>query len=236
VHSNLVGFANVLELARSSSVRHLVYASSSSVYGANRSRPYAVSDEVNQPISFYAATKRANEVMAESYSHLYGIPSTGLRFFTVYGPWGRPDMAIFSFTQKMLAGEPIELYGDGLLSRDFTFIDDIVDGVIRCLDHPPAGQPQSGSGINQTASPHRIFNLGNGEPVSVVDMVSELERALGIAAVRVPLGRPNGDVEHTLADISATTKWCGYRPRTSLAQGIPRFVDWYRNYYPQGFS
>lgn len=231
IHSNLVGFLEILEFSRKQEVDHLVYATSSSVYGANQDLPFGVGDMVNQPISLYAATKRANELMAESYSHLFEVPMTGLRFFTVYGPWGRPDMAIFDFTKKIIKGDEIILYGQGELSRDFTFIDDIVDGVIRCLDKAPASRTYVGPEINQGSSPHIILNLGRGSPVSVVDMVSMLERQLGrVAKIRLVERQP-GDVDHTLADIDPTTAWCGYLPGTDLEYGIGQFCKWYQNYY-----
>ncbi len=231
ISSNLVGFANILELARLRQPQHVVYASSSSVYGANTHRPFSINDHVNHPVSLYAATKRSNELMAQSYSSLYEIPMTGLRFFTVYGPWGRPDMAYFSFTERILNKQPIRVFGDGLLSRDFTFIDDIVSGVIRCLDKPPSTSASSGPLINETAAPHRVFNLGNGSPVTVNSMIDELEAALGVEAIRDFVERQQGDVDHTLSDISDTREWCGYKPTTSLAIGIPKFVDWYQNFY-----
>lgn len=230
-NSNLLGFGSVLELARTLDVEHLVYASSSSVYGANRKLPFSVADEVNHPVSLYAATKRANELMAESYSHLYRLPATGLRFFTVYGPWGRPDMAIFGFTEKILRRQTIELFGGGELTRDFTYIDDIVGGLLQCLDRAPRPGNTPGLGVNETSSPHRVLNLGRGEPVSVLQMVRLLENALGIEADIKLIDRQPGDVDHTLSDITETTRWCGYRPSISLEAGIAAFVDWYRSYY-----
>ncbi len=231
ISSNLVGFANILELARLRTPHHLVYASSSSVYGANTDRPFSINDHVNHPVSLYAATKRSNELMAQSYSSLYEIPMTGLRLFTIYGPWGRPDMAYFSFTERILNGQPIRVFGDGLLSRDFTFIDDIVSGVTRCLDKPPPPSPLSGPLINETTAPHRVFNLGNGSQVTVNSMIDELEAALGVDAIRDFVERQQGDVDHTLSDISDTREWCGYQPTTSLALGMPKFVDWYQGFY-----
>jgi UDP-glucuronate 4-epimerase len=232
VSANLVGFAGMLELARNLHVEHFVYASSSSVYGANTKIPYSVADEVNHPVSFYAATKRANEVMAESYSHLFDIPSTGLRFFTAYGPFGRPDMAIPGFTKKIIEGEPVRLFGDGLLTRDFTYIDDVVTGVLLCLAKPPTRQHGApGPRLNETTSPHRVLNVGNGKPVSVLEVLDELEREIGKPAIRQLVETQPGDVDHTLADISQTTEWCGYLPTTEIATGIPNFVRWYRDYY-----
>jgi UDP-glucuronate 4-epimerase len=231
ISANLVGFAAMLEVARSRPSNHFVYASSSSVYGANAELPFSVNDPVNQPVSLYAATKRANELMAHSYADLYRIPATGLRFFTVYGPWGRPDMALFSFTKKILANEPIELYGDGLLTRDFTYIDDIVDGVLRVLDKPPQALARTGPGLNESAAPHRVFNIGNNRPVTVAQMVTELETALRRPAIRHLVGMQLGDVDHTAADIRETTAWCGYEPQTPFAAGVHHFVTWYVNHY-----
>lgn len=230
IASNLVGFSRVLEFCRTKGVDHLVYASSSSVYGANRRRPFSIGDDVNQPVSLYAATKRANELMAESYSHLFGIPMTGLRFFTVYGPWGRPDMAIFDFTKKILAGEPIRLFGRGELSRDFTYIDDIVQGVLLCHAKVPRPTEYGGPGINETRSPHVVLNLGRGSPVIIMDMVRALELSLGTRADLELVERQLGDVDHTLSDISDTELWCGYRPDVTLVDGILRFVDWFTSY------
>lgn len=234
VSSNLVGFAQILELARASDCGHLVYASSSSVYGANTRVPFAVADQVNHPVSLYAATKRSNELMAQAYSHLYGIPCTGLRFFTVYGPWGRPDMAIFDFTRRIMVGEPVHLYGQGLLSRDFTYIDDIADGVVLALDKPPSAGETLGQGINESAAPHRVFNIGKGSPVQVADMVDALEQSLGRKANRVLVGRQPGDVDHTWADVEEFKLWCGFEPQTSLGVGVSAFADWYRGRYGYG--
>ena len=231
ISSNLVGFANILEIARRNGLQHLVYASSSSVYGANTKRPFSVSDEVNHPVSLYAATKRSNELMAESYSRLYQIPMTGLRFFTVYGPWGRPDMAYFSFTDRILRGEPIQVFGGGELSRDFTYIDDIVSGVLLCLDKPPIAGAHDGTTVNETSAPHRVFNLGNGSPITVKQLIDQLEESLGVPAIRDYVGRQLGDVDHTLSDVTETTQWCGYRSSTPLSVGIPNFVKWYLEYY-----
>lgn len=231
LESNLLGFGEVLEYARVLGVGHLVYASSSSVYGANVEVPFTVTGAVNHPVSLYAATKRANELMAEAYSHLYGLPMTGLRFFTVYGPWGRPDMAYFSFTDSILAKAPITVYGDGLLRRDFTYIDDIVDGVLRCWSKAPEPQERGTPDVNGSSAPHRIFNLGNTNPVTVLDLVHTLERELGQAATIQHVEQPAGDVQTTWADIAATQEWCGYKPTVPLAVGISRFVRWYRNYY-----
>jgi UDP-glucuronate 4-epimerase len=231
--SNLGGFLNVLEACRRHPVQHLVYASSSSVYGGNAKMPFSESDSVDHPVSLYAATKKANELMAHTYSHLYGIPTTGLRFFTVYGPWGRPDMAYFSFTRDILEGRPITVYNGGEMMRDFTYIADIVDGVVAVLDKPATPDlafdplaPNPGT----STSPYRIFNIGNQDPVRLGEFVAAIEQALGIEAVKQYLPIQPGDVVATHADVSALVAWTGVSPRTSLAEGIGRFVDWYRQY------
>lgn len=218
--SNLVGFVNILEGCRHNGVKHLVYASSSSVYGGNTKTPFAEDDNVDHPVSLYAATKKANELMAYSYSHLYGIPATGLRFFTVYGPWGRPDMAYFSFTQNILAGKPIDVFNHGKMQRDFTYIDDIAEGVVRVLDQPAAGEP-----------PHTVFNIGNHQPVELMTFIDILEDALGRKAVRNFLPMQDGDVPVTYADTSRLQAAVGFVPSTPLTEGIGRFVDWYRGRY-----
>lgn len=227
--ANLVGFVNVLEGCRQAAVEHLVYASSSSVYGMNSKVPFAVGDAVDQPISLYAASKRANELMAHSYSHLYGIASTGLRFFTVYGPWGRPDMAPFKFTKAILAGQPIDIYNGGDLLRDFTYIDDIIEGILRIQDCPPpyADEPES---VRQ-AAPARLFNIGLGSPVRLLDFVGCIEAATGIEAIKRMQPMQPGDVPQTWADVSGLAQRTGFRPRTSLPQGVARFVAWYRGFY-----
>ena len=218
--SNLLGFVNVLEGCRQAAVRHLVYASSSSVYGGNQKLPFAETDNVDHPVSLYAATKKANELMAYSYSHLYAMPCTGLRFFTVNGPWGRPDMAYFSFTQAILAGRPIDVFNEGKMRRDFTYIDDIVEGVIRVLDRPLVGVP-----------PHALYNIGNHEPVELMQFIDTLEAALGKKAICRFLPMQPGDVPATYADTSALRQAIGFAPTTPLAEGIARFVDWYRRYF-----
>ena len=222
--ANLVGFLNVLEACRAHPVKHLIYASSSSVYGANTKMPFAVEDAVEQPVSLYAATKRANELMAYSYSHLYRIPATGLRFFTVYGPWGRPDMALFKFTRAILAGEPIDLYHDGEMARDFTYIDDIVESMNRLLPRPPP--------LVDGVAPSQLFNIGRGEPVKLLDFVRCLESALGIQAKRNCLPLQPGDVLHTWADVSGLAQWIDFSPQTGLEQGVAEFVRWYGDFYP----
>ncbi len=235
VDSNLVGFMNVLEGCRHQGVEHLVYASSSSVYGANRTLPFATDQNVDRPISLYAATKKANELMAHTYSHLYGLPATGLRFFTVYGPWGRPDMALFKFTQAIVEGQPIQLYNYGQMERDFTYIDDIVDGVVRVLAQPPeVSAPEIDPETENPAlvpAPHRLFNIGNNRPVALLHFVETLEVALGITAQTQLLPMQPGDVPATYADIADLTAAVGFVPRTPIEVGIPKFVDWYCRYY-----
>ena len=221
--SNLTGFLNLLEACRQHPPRHLIYASSSSVYGANTKQPFSVEDPVEQPISLYAASKRANELMAHSYAHLYQLPITGLRFFTVYGPWGRPDMALFKFTRAMLEGQPIEIYNHGQMARDFTYIDDIVESILRLRQKPPrpdAGQP-----------PCQLFNIGRGQPVRLLAFVECLENALGIKARRKYLPLQAGDVLETWADVDSLTRWIDFSPSTPLAHGVAAFVGWYRDFY-----
>ncbi len=218
--SNVVGFVNLLEAARKYPVRHFVYASSSSVYGANTKVPFSTSDPVDHPVSLYAATKKANELMAYTYSHLYGLSMTGLRFFTVYGPWGRPDMALFLFTKAILAGKPIQVFNYGDMKRDFTYIDDIIEGVVRVLDVPPTGSP-----------PVKLYNIGCGSPAKLTDFIDELERQLGRPAQRELLPLQAGDVSVTHADVSDLERDFGYKPQTSIRQGIGEFVRWYKSYY-----
>jgi len=232
--ANLAGFLNVLEACRHHPVEHLVYASSSSVYGGNAKMPFSEGDSVDHPVSLYAATKKANELMAHTYSHLYGLPTTGLRFFTVYGPWGRPDMAYFSFTRDILAGDAIAVYNDGRMQRDFTYIDDIVDGVVAVLDK--AAQPDPAFDpllphAGRSRAPYRVFNIGNQDPVALGDFIATIERTLGVRANINYKPMQPGDVVATHADISALTAWTGVVPRTSLEVGIGRFVNWYRRYY-----
>ncbi len=234
VQSNLVGFMNMLEACRHRGVEHLVYASSSSVYGGNRKLPFAVEDSVDHPLSLYAASKKANELMAHTYSHLYRLPTTGLRFFTVYGPWGRPDMALFQFTRKILAGEPIDLFNNGQHTRDFTYIDDIVEGVIRTLDHVPGPDPLYDAMQPNPATsdaPYRVYNIGNNAPVQLLEYIEVLERTLGRKAERRLLPLQPGDVPDTFADVSALQRDVGYAPSTPVETGIARFVAWYRDYY-----
>jgi UDP-glucuronate 4-epimerase len=234
VDSNLVGFINVLEGCRASDVEHLVYASSSSVYGANTKLPFSVADAVDHPVSLYAASKKANELMAHTYSHLFRLPTTGLRFFTVYGPWGRPDMALFLFTRAILAGEPIRVFNHGRMRRDFTFIDDIVEGVIRVLDTPatpdPAFDPDSPDPSTSSA-PYRIFNIGNDQPTELLRYVEVLEDALGVQAIRQLEDIQPGDVPATWADVDALRDAVGFAPATPVEEGVARFVAWYREFY-----
>ncbi len=234
VQSNLVGFMNILECCRHGAVRHLVYASSSSVYGGNRKLPFATSDAVDHPVSLYAASKKANELMAHTYSHLYDLPTTGLRFFTVYGPWGRPDMALFIFTRKILAGEPIDVFNYGRHRRDFTYIDDIVEGVVRTIDRPARPDPDydpEAPVSNRSSAPWRVYNIGNNTPVELDTYIGLIEEAVGRKAEKNLLPMQPGDVPDTWADVSALTRDTGYRPDTPVEVGVKRFVDWYREYY-----
>lgn len=232
--SNLTGFGHVLEGCRRNGIAHLVYASSSSVYGANTRTPFRVEDNVDHPVSLYAATKKANEGMAHAYSHLYGLPTTGLRFFTVYGPWGRPDMAPMIFTRKILAGEPIEVFNEGRHERDFTYVDDIVEGVVRVLDHIAAPDPAwSGDEPSPATSsaPWRLYNIGNSDPVPLMQFIATIEQAVGRKAVMEMKPRQPGDVLRTAADVSALEAAVGFRPHTPLAEGIGRMAHWYRDFY-----
>jgi UDP-glucuronate 4-epimerase len=234
VNTNLVGFINVLEGCRHHEVEHLVYASSSSVYGANTKLPFSVHDNVDHPVSLYAASKKANELMAHCYSHLYELPATGLRFFTVYGPWGRPDMALFLFTRNILAGEPIDVFNYGRHRRDFTYVDDIVEGVIRVLDQPARPDPDwTGDHPDPASSPapHRVYNIGNSNWVELDRYIGVLEQCLGLEAKRNPLPLQPGDVPDTYADVDDLVRDFGYRPSTAVEEGVRAFVDWYKDYY-----
>lgn len=233
VNSNVVGFLNVLEACRDHDIEHLVYASSSSVYGANRKLPFSVDDNVDHPVSLYAATKKANELMAHTYSHLFSLPTTGLRFFTVYGPWGRPDMALFLFTRRILAGEPIDVYNHGRHSRDFTYIDDIVEGVVRTLDRvPDPGMDHAlAPSPARSSAPYRLYNIGNHRPVELLRCIEVLEDCLGRKAERRLLPMQLGDVADTWADVEALRQDVGYSPSTPIEVGVARFVDWYRAYH-----
>jgi UDP-glucuronate 4-epimerase len=232
--SNLLGFLNILEGCRRESIEHLVYASSSSVYGANETMPFSVHDNVDHPVSLYAATKKANELMAHSYSHLYGLPTTGLRFFTVYGPWGRPDMSPFLFTRAILDGKPLKVFNHGKHRRDFTYIDDIVEGVVHCLDRVAGGNAEwSGQQPDPSSSkaPWRVYNIGNSEPVELLTYIELIEKALGKSTTKELLPLQPGDVEHTYADVTDLVKDTGYKPKISVEEGIKQFVAWYRAFY-----
>jgi len=237
VQSNLAGFINVLEGCRHQGVRHLVYASSSSVYGGNTRQPFSIHDNIDHPVSLYAASKKANELMAHTYSHLYNLPTTGLRFFTVYGPWGRPDMAMFLFTKAILEGKPIDVFNHGKMRRDFTYIDDIVEGIVRTADRVAAPNPDYSSEVpdpGTSSAPYRVYNIGNNNPVELMDMIGTLERVLGQKAEKRMLPLQPGDVPATWADVDDLTRDVGFKPSTPIEDGIRRFVAWYREYYKQG--
>jgi len=234
VDANLTGFGNVLEGCRHGGVKHLVYASSSSVYGANTKLPFAETDHVDHPLSFYGATKKANEMMAHAFAHVYALPCTGLRFFTVYGPWGRPDMALFKFTNAILNGEPIPIYNKGQMVRDFTYIDDIVTGVVNVIDNPAVADPEWDSNIPNPATstaPYRVFNIGNSQPVELMAYIDLIEKHLGCEAKKEFLPRPPEDLLQTHADVSGLKKHFAYAPSTPVDVGIGRFVEWYKNFY-----
>ena len=237
IDSNLVGFLHILEGCRHHGVQHLTYASSSSVYGANTAMPFSVHQNVDHPVSLYAATKKANELMAHTYSHLYGLPTTGLRFFTVYGPWGRPDMALFLFTKAILEGKPIDVFNFGKMRRDFTYIDDIVEGVIRTSDHTAQSNPEWNSDTPDPATstaPYRIYNIGNNNPVELMHLIATLEHCLGKTAEKNMLPMQPGDVPATYADVEALVQDVGFQPKTPIETGVARFVAWYREYYNIG--
>lgn len=228
VDSNIVGFTNILEACRHNDIKHLTYASSSSVYGANKNKPFRVTDRVDHPVSLYAASKKANELMGHTYSHLFGLPTTGLRFFTVYGPWGRPDMAMWLFTEAILKGKPIDVFNHGRMRRDFTFVDDIVEGVVRVNDTIP--EPSAAEDA-PTQAPYRVYNIGNNQPVELMTMIETLEGCLGKTAEKNMMEMQPGDVPETFADIDALQNDVGFRPDTSIEAGIERFVAWYRDYH-----
>jgi len=234
VESNIIGFVNVLEACRHFGIKHLSYASSSSVYGLNESMPFSVHDNVDHPISLYAASKKSNELMAHTYSHLFNLPTTGLRFFTVYGPWGRPDMALFLFTKAILEGKPINIFNEGNMSRDFTYVDDIVEGVMRVNDNPPAGNP-NWSGANpdpgSSKAPYTVYNIGNNSPVKLMDFIAMIEQELGIEAKKNFMPMQAGDVAATYADVSDLIQNLDYKPQTSLNYGVKEFINWYREFY-----
>ncbi len=234
VDSNIQGFMNILECCRHTEIEHLVYASSSSVYGANTAMPFSVHDNVDHPVSLYAASKKANELMAHTYSHLYGLPTTGLRFFTVYGPWGRPDMALFLFTKAILEGEPIQVFNHGKMMRDFTYVDDIVEGVIRTLDNVAqpntewnGDTPDPGTSL----APYRLYNIGNNSPVELMCLIETLEKELGKTAIKEMLPLQQGDVPATYANVDALINDVGFKPSTSIEDGVSSFVKWYKTYY-----
>ena len=234
IESNIVGFLNILEACRHNEIEHLVYASSSSVYGMNGSMPFSIHDNVDHPISLYAASKKSNELMAHTYSHLYNLPTTGLRFFTVYGPWGRPDMACFLFTKAITEGRPIQVFNNGEMRRDFTFIDDIVNGIIKVVDKPAqknnswnAMEPDPGT----SSAPYRIYNIGNNTPVALKDFIAILEKEIGIEAIKEYLPLQDGDVVATFADIEDLRNDLGYQPLTNIASGLKQFVEWYKEFY-----
>lgn len=234
IQSNIVGFGHVLEGCRHYGVQHLLYASSSSVYGGNTQLPFSEHKSVDHPVSLYAASKKANELMAHSYSHLYGLPSTGLRFFTVYGPWGRPDMALFLFTKAILEGRPIQIFNDGNMTRDFTFVDDIVESMVRLLYKPPTSDESFNTSAPDPATswaPHRVFNIGNSSPTPLLTYIEALEHSLGITAEKLFLPMQPGDVKATAADTSALEAWVGFKPNTPIDQGVSRFVAWYKDFY-----
>ena len=234
IDSNIVGFLNILEGCRHHGVQHLVYASSSSVYGGNTVMPFFEHHGVDHPVSLYAASKKANELMAHTYSHLFNLPTTGLRFFTVYGPWGRPDMALFLFTRAILAGEPIQVFNHGKMVRDFTYVDDIAAGVVHTLGRPPQADPGYDKAAADTASswaPYKVFNIGNHDPVPLMDFIAAIERHTGKSANKVLMDIQPGDVPATYADVSALEAWTGFKPATSINDGVGRFVAWYRDYF-----
>ncbi|PIQ47527.1 MAG: NAD-dependent epimerase [Cytophagales bacterium CG12_big_fil_rev_8_21_14_0_65_40_12] len=234
VDSNIVGFVNILEACRHNKIKHLSYASSSSVYGLNETRPFSTSHNVDHPISLYAASKKSNELMAHTYSHLFGLPTTGLRFFTVYGPWGRPDMALFLFTKAILEGKPIQVFNNGEMSRDFTYVDDIVEGVTRVNDNPPKGN-EAWSGTHpdpgSSKAPYKIYNIGNNSPVKLMDFVTTIEKVLGKEAEKQFMPMQPGDVSATYADVQDLIRNLDYKPETSLEYGVGKFIDWYQEFY-----
>ncbi|NCU27102.1 NAD-dependent epimerase [Candidatus Nomurabacteria bacterium] len=239
VDSNLIGFMNILEACRNNPVKHLLYASSSSVYGGNKVAPFSTGHNVDHPVSLYAATKKSNELMAHTYSHLYGIPTTGLRFFTVYGPFGRPDMAYYSFTRDILAGRPLKVFNHGKMERDFTYIDDIVEGVVKLIDRIPAVKrdwDESRDDLSTSFAPYKIYNIGNNDPVPLMRFINALETALGKEAEKIYMDMQPGDVMRTYADVSDLERDIGFKPSTSIEDGLRRFVDWYTGYYGEGGS
>lgn len=234
VDSNLIGFMNILEACRNFPVEHLLYASSSSVYGGNKVAPFSTNHNVDHPVSLYAATKKSNELMAHTYSHLYNIPTTGLRFFTVYGPYGRPDMAYFSFTNAIVAGDPIKVFNHGKMERDFTYIDDVVEGIVKLIDHIPTAKPEwdeSKDDISESFAPYKIYNIGNNNPVPLMRFINALEAALGKEAEKIYMEMQPGDVLRTYADVSDLERDVNYKPSTSIEDGLAKFVEWYKEFY-----
>jgi len=234
INSNIVAFTNILECCRHHKIKHLVYASSSSVYGLNDSIPFATNQNVDHPISLYAASKKSNELMAHVYSHLFALPTTGLRFFTVYGPWGRPDMALFIFTKAILEGRPIQVFNNGNMQRDFTYVDDIVEGVIKVMNHIPqanTGWQNSVSDISSSSAPYKIYNIGNNAPVKLLDFIEAIENELGIKAIKEFLPLQPGDVPATYANVNDLVRDVGYKPNTSIKEGVQNFINWYKQYY-----
>ncbi|MDX9918121.1 MAG: NAD-dependent epimerase [Gudongella sp.] len=234
VDSNLIGFMNILEACRNYPVKHLLYASSSSVYGGNKVAPFSTNHNVDHPVSLYAATKKSNELMAHTYSHLYKIPTTGLRFFTVYGPWGRPDMAYFSFTKDIIEGRPIKVFNHGNMERDFTYIDDIVEGIVKLIDKVPAAKEdwdESVDDLSSSFAPYKIYNIGNNNPIKLMRFIKALESVLGKEAEKIYMDMQPGDVLRTYADVSDLERDIGFKPSTSIEDGLKKFVDWYREYY-----
>lgn len=234
IDSNIVGYMNILEACRHHKIEHLVYASSSSVYGLNESMPFSIHDNVDHPISVYAASKKSNELMAHTYSALYGLPTTGLRFFTVYGPWGRPDMALFLFTKAIISGEPIKVFNEGNMRRDFTYVDDIIEGVVRVLDHPPLpNNLWTGKHPDPATSkfPYKVYNIGNSDPVNLIDFINAIEEVLNKEAIKEFMPMQAGDVPATWADTSDLVNDLGYKPGTTIKEGVSKFVDWYKNYF-----
>lgn len=234
IEANIIGFINILEACRHHHIKHLAYASSSSVYGSNTQMPFSTSDNVDHPVSLYAASKKSNELMAHTYSHLFGLPTTGLRFFTVYGPWGRPDMALFLFTKAILEDRPIQVFNHGEMMRDFTYISDIIEGVVRVIDNPPRPNPDldpSTTDPSKSKAPYKVYNIGNSAPVKLMDFVAAIEKALGKQAIKELLPIQPGDVPATYADTAALQEELGYKPDTSIEYGISEFVTWYRSFY-----
>jgi len=231
IQSNIVGHMNILEAVRHHDVKALSYASSSSVYGLNKKQPFSTDDNVDHPISLYAATKKADELMSHTYSYLYNIPTTGLRFFTVYGPWGRPDMALFKFVKNILEDKPIDVYNYGNMQRDFTYIDDIVEGIVRVIDNPPKGNPNWDGRASESVAPYKVYNIGNGSPVKLMDFIEAIEETLGKKAKKNLLPMQPGDVPSTWADTTDLEKDLGYKPYTPVKEGIKKFIEWYRKFY-----